>query len=439
MGDAKPRALVIGLGMASEPAVRQLLAHGYDVVVLQDTPNDVARERAQRLGIETVTDVDVPTLVASADLLAPSPSVVIGHPAIQLALDTGVPVWSEFELFERWDDRPCVAITGTNGKTTVTTLVELMLAESGRRVVSCGNNDLPLVEAVLDPDVELFVVEASSFRLEFTDTFRPIVATWLNLSPDHLDWHPTFEHYADAKFKMWAKQTADDVAIGNAEDAAVMSYLDRAPGRHVTFGLDTGDYRVKEGVLVTPDGDQIARVADLPRRLPHDLANALAASATAIEAGATAAACGEVLRSFEGLPHRVALVRDTGDVRWFDDSKATTPASVLTAVSGFDSVVLIAGGRNKGLDLGVLRDVASRIRAVVAIGESAPLVEDVFRGVVPVETALSMEEAVAAARRLSERGDVVLLSPGCASYDWYKNYGERGDHFAQLVAQLETA
>ena len=433
------RALVIGLGMASEPAVRQLLAHGYEVVVLEDSPSEVSRARADRLGIETVSDVDVATLVAGVDLVAPSPSVVIAHPAIQAALAGGVPVWSEFELFMRWDDRPMVAVTGTNGKTTVTTLVELMLAESGRNVVSCGNNDLPLIEAILDDSVDLFVVEASSFRLEFTDTFRPVVGTWLNLSPDHLDWHPSLEHYADAKFKMWAKQRADDVAIGNAEDPAVMSYLDRAPGRHVTFGLASGDYRVDRGELVAPDGAAIANVDDLPRKLPHDLANALAASATAIEAGATVDACGAVLRGFQGLPHRVAFVRDTGGVRWFDDSKATTPASVVTAVQGFDSVVLIAGGKNKGLDLSVLRDVVSHIRAVVAIGAAASLVEDVFRGLVPVETATSMDAAVTLAADLAKPGDAVLLSPGCASYDWYKNYNERGDHFASIVNALEPA
>lgn len=431
------RALVIGLGMASEPAVRQLLAHGHEVVVLEDSPSEVSRARAERLGIETVSDVDVATLVAGVDLVAPSPSVVIGHPAIQAALAGGVPVWSEFELVMQWDDRPMVAVTGTNGKTTVTTLVEMMLAESGRNVVSCGNNDLPLIEAILDPAVEMFVVEASSFRLEFTDTFRPVVGTWLNLSPDHLDWHPTFEHYADAKFKMWGKQRPDDVAIGNAEDAAVMSYLERAPGRRVTFGLAIGDYRVDGGTLVEPGGRSIADVADLPRNLPHDLANALAASATAIEAGATVDACGAVLRAFAGLPHRVAFVRDTGGVRWFDDSKATTPASVVTAVQGFDSVVLIAGGKNKGLDLSVLRDVAPRLRSVVAIGAAAPIVEDVFRGIVPVTTASSMEDAVARAADAAQPGDVVLLSPGCASYDWYKNYNERGDDFARVVNALE--
>jgi UDP-N-acetylmuramoylalanine--D-glutamate ligase len=209
--------------------------------------------------------------------------------------------------------------------------------------------------------------------------------------------------------------------------------------RHVTFGVDRGDYRIRDGHLVAASGEVIATASELPRALPHDVSNGLAAAATAIEAGASAEACGDVLRSFRGLPHRVALIRDTGGVQWYDDSKATTPASVVAAIRGFDSVVLVAGGRNKGLDLSVLRSVAARLRAVVAIGEAAPLIEEVFRGLVPVTIATSMDDAVARAHELASPGDAVLLSPGCASYDWYRNYGERGDHFARLVNDLEPA
>ena len=433
-----PRVLVVGLGMANEPAVRQLKSRGHEVVVLEDFPSDASRRRAERLDVELVTGADVATLVAASDLVVPSPKVEIGHPVIQTAIAKGVPVWSEFELATRWDDRPVVAITGTNGKTTTTTLVELMFLEAGRRVVNCGNNDVPLLDAIDDAAVELFVVEASSFRLEFVETFRPTVGTWLNFSPDHLDWHPTLEHYADAKFKVWSQQRATDLAVGNAEDPLVADYLRRAPARQQTFGLERGGYRVDSGVMVAPDGTAIASVDELPRRLPHDVANALAAVATAAGAGVELEVAARVLREFEGLPHRVALVRDTGGVRWYDDSKATTPASVLSAVSGFDSVVLIAGGKNKGLDLSVLRDVHPRLRAVIAIGDAAPIVVDVFRDVVPVTTATSMDDAVGQAAAAARPGDAVLLSPGCASYDWYNNYGERGDDFARAVREIRA-
>ena len=433
------RALVLGLAITNEAVVRQVQARGGTVVVLDDAPSDAAMERALALGVELhrTDEVDTEAMLSAVDVVLPTPGMRITHPVLEAALAAGVPVWSEFELAAEWDARPIVAVTGTNGKTTVTTLITSMLAASGRVVLDAGNNDLPLVDALDRADVELFVVEASSFRLQFTTRFRPMVGVWLNLSPDHLDWHPTMDHYAAAKFRLWAAQGPDDVAVANAEDAAVMAWAAKAPSRVVTYGLATGDYRVVDGALVTPTGDDIVRVDELARPLPHEISNCLAAAAAALEAGAALDAVGSVLRSFRGLPHRVELVVDAGGVRWYDDSKATTPASVVAAVSGFDSVVLIAGGKNKGLDLSVLRELAPRLRAVVAIGEAGPLVAGVFDGACEVVTATSMDEAVATAARLARPGDAVVLSPGCASYDWYRNYNERGDDFARAVRSLE--
>ena len=431
------RALVVGLGVTGQAVARQLAKRGTEVVVLDDRPTDESRRVAATLGVEYVSGVDVKALVAAADLVSPSPGVAVDHPVIEAAVHAGVPVWSEFELAARWDDRPMLGVTGTNGKTTVTWLVERMLQHAGVNAIAAGNTEVPLVDALDDPAVAVFVVEASSFRLQFIDRFRAAVAVWLNLTPDHLDWHPTVEHYADAKFRLWETQRADDLAIGNVEDAVVMTYLARAQARRCTFGIATGDWRVDDGALVGPAGiGSFVAVDELPRALPHDLANALAATATAIGGGASVESCAEVLRAFEGFPHRVQLVRDAGGVRWFDDSKATTPMSVVAAVSGFASVVLIAGGRNKGLDLGVLRSVAGRVRHVVAIGEAAPLVAAAFDGVAPVVEAATMDDAVRAAAAAAHPGDAVLLSPGCASYDWYRNYGERGDDFARAVGEL---
>ena len=434
-------ALVLGLAVTNEAVVRQVMARGGQVVVLDDRPSDAARERALALGVElhTTSEVDAAALVATVDVVLPSPGVPIAHPVIGAAVAGGVPVWSEFELAARWDDRPIVAITGTNGKTTVTTLVTDMLVEAGVRAVAAGNNDLPLVDALDDRSIEVFVVEASSFRLEFTSRFRPRVAVWLNLSPDHLDWHPSLEHYAAAKARIWAHQSAGDVAIVNAEDPAVMAASSSAPGRVLTFGASVGDYRVEGGSLVGEGGVAIAAVEELPRRLPHDLTNALAASEAALSAGADVASVRSVLSRFEGLPHRVELVGDAGGVRWYDDSKATTPASVVADVSGFDSAVLIAGGRNKGLDLSVLASLAPRLRGVVAIGEAAGAVADAFAGAgVDVVTASSMDDAVARAAARARPGDAVVLSPACASYDWYRNYGERGDDFARAVMEVAS-
>jgi UDP-N-acetylmuramoylalanine--D-glutamate ligase len=273
--------------------------------------------------------------------------------------------------------------------------------------------------------------------------FRPAVAVWLNVTEDHLDWHPDFEHYVAAKARIWRNQGADDVVVANADDPAVMSATRTAPGRVVTFGLDQGDYRVARradrDALVTPTGDEIVAVAALPRSLPHDLANDLAAVAAATAAGAGLHACRSVLETFEGLPHRVELVGDAGGVRYYDDSKATTPASVVAALRAFESVVLIAGGRNKGLSLAPIVAASDPVRAVVAIGEAAGEVESAFAGVRPVFRADSMDDAVARARQLAEPGDVVLLSPGCASFDRYSSYAEQGDDFVRAVGeQLAT-
>lgn len=428
-------ALVVGLAVTNEAVVREVVARGGTVAVLDDRPSDATRKRALGLGVElrATADIDPEVLVRAFDVVLPSPGVAILHPVLQAAAAAGVPVWSEFELAARWDQRPVVAITGTNGKTTVTTLVAEMLTASGIAAIAAGNNDLPLVAALRDRSVEVFVVEASSFRLQFTDRFRPRVAAWLNLSPDHLDWHPSVEHYAAAKFRLWENQGPDDVALANADDPEVLSWARRAPSRVITFGLGAADYRVQDGVLRSPDGTEIARVERLARRLPHDLSNALAAAAAGLEAGADLGAVRRVLESFGGLPHRVQLVGDAGGVSWYDDSKATTPASVFAAVGAFDSVVLIAGGKNKGLDLSILRSLAPRLRAVVAIGEAGPVLGEVFAGAAAVVTADSMDAAVGRAADLARPGDAVVLSPGCASFDWYQDYNERGDDFARAV------
>ena len=221
-------------------------------------------------------------------------------------------------------------------------------------------------------------------------------------------------------------------------DPVVLSHLATAPGRRLTFALEGADYHVADGHLTGPRG-AIAPVTAMRRALPHDITNALAASACVLEAGvATTDGIASALAQFEGVPHRIALVATADGVTWYDDSKATTPHAAVTAIRAFPSVVLIAGGRNKGLDLGAMAAAPDRMRAVVAIGDSATDIAAAFAGSCPVVTAMSMDAAVAEAAQLAQRGDVVLLSPGCASYDWYHGYGERGDDFARAVLDLTT-
>lgn len=428
------KAIVVGLGATGQAVTRHLVAQGWNVLIVEDRADERTAEMAHRLGATLGRAGDA----AGADMVVPSPGVGPHHPVHAVAVSAGVPVLSEVELAWRASPRTqLVAVTGTNGKTTVTTLLAAMLVESGRTAVAAGNIGLPLIEAV-HRDVDVVVAEVSSFQLQYTESFHPAVAVWLNMAEDHLDWHPTLAHYAAAKQRIWAAQGSDDVAVVNAEDDLVSSAAGSAPGRVVTFGLGHGDYHLEDDVLWAPHGRQVMAREDLRRGLPHDVANALAATAAAEAVGVSLDACRTVLATFDGLPHRLQLVLDAGGIRYYDDSKATTPASVLAALRGFDSVVLIAGGRSKGLDLGVLRQEAHRLRAVIAIGEASSAVAAAFEDAVPVTRTGSMGAAVDAARDAARNGDVVVLSPGCASFDWYRSYAERGEDFVAAVRRLET-
>ncbi len=431
------RALVVGFARTGRAVARVLRARGVALVALDDAPSPAAVAEADRLGVILIATPEtgrVAGLVGDVDLVVASPGVTPAHPALRAAPPDRLV--SEVELAWRLCPVPIVAVTGTNGKTTVTALVAAMLARSGRRAPAAGNIGRPLIEAVLEPGIDAVVAEVSSFQLAQTHDFRPGVATYLNFAPDHLDWHGDVASYAAAKARLFRRQRADDRAVANAEDPVTLAVAQAGQARLWTFGRG-GDYRRVGDSLVGPDGAELARIADLRRSLPHDVANALAALATALGAGADPAAARAALGETPTPPHRVELVAEGGGVRWYDDSKATTPAAVAAALAGFERVVLLAGGRNKGLDLSVLRDAAEqggrrRVRAVVALGEATDAVAAAFAGY-RVESAASMAEAVACAAALAEPGDVVLLSPGCASFDWYRSYEERGEDFARLA------
>jgi UDP-N-acetylmuramoylalanine--D-glutamate ligase len=433
------RVLVYGLGVSGAAVARHLLAEGREVIVADDASGERPRSVASELGVELVTAPDpdaLGQLAAGVDEVVVSPGLPARHAVFALAAD--VILVGEVELAWRRARAPMVAVTGTNGKTTVTTLVTAMLEASGLRAVAAGNIGLPLVDAVAG-DADVVVAEVSSFQLALTHTFRPRVAAWINFSEDHLDWHGTLGAYRAAKARVWANSGPGDVAVANVEDPVVMA-ASSVPAAHgatvVTFGLTGGDYRLVSGRLVGPEGLELATVGEIPRSRPHDLADGLCAAAAAIAAGAAAAGCRLALGAFRGLPHRVELVGEAGGVRFYDDSKATTPGAALAALDGFDSAVLIAGGRNKGLDLSVLRVAAPRLRGVVAVGEAATEVTAAFAGACAVVQAASMREAVGAAAGMARPGDAVVLSPACASFDWYSSYAARGEDFARCVRAL---
>jgi UDP-N-acetylmuramoylalanine--D-glutamate ligase len=468
------RVLVIGLAVTGEAVARHRVAAGDTVVVIDDRPG-TGPEWAERvtatraLGIAVVERPDpghAAELAADADLVVPSPGVPERHPAIVAARQADVPVRSEIDLagevlMRAGGEAPVlVAVTGTNGKTTVTTLTAAILEAGGMRVAAAGNIGRPLLDAVHD-DVDVVVAEVSSFQLAFTDHFRPDAAALLNLGADHLDWHRTFDAYARAKANVFAHQGVDDLLVFNADDPVVAGLAAEAPGRRISFSVApgaAGGYRVAEtangSLLVTPDGDEIMSVDELGRARPTDVANALAATALALDvlpdpsgsdagsdvgSGVGVRAARRTLGAFEGLAHRMQLVVERDGVRWIDDSKATNVHATIAAAQGLTGLVLLAGGRNKGLDLGELRVLAPGLRGVVAIGEAATEVQEAFAGIATVVGASTMHEAVHAARGLAQVGDTVLLSPGCASFDWYSSYSERGDDFARQVRSLVGA
>ncbi len=309
--------------------------------------------------------------------------------------------------------------------------------------MAAGNDAVPLVEAIDDTDVELFVVEASSFTLGHTERFPPLVATWLNFAPDHLDVHRSVEAYEQAKASIWREFAPAGVAVANADDPVVMRNRNQTR-RAITFSTEIdADYRIADGQLLGPHDEEIievrrARPSDATRREQRPrCCGHRCCRRCGPRRGAR-----HVPRFPSGCHIGSSSSVESDGIRWYDDSKATVPHATLAAVRGFDSVVLIAGGRNKGLDLAPLAAAAPRTRAVVAIGEAAPDVAAVFGTEVPVEQiavergAAGMDDAVAAAAALARRGDVVLLSPGCASFDWFSSYRQRGDAFRAAVARF---
>lgn len=444
------RAHVHGLAITGAATARALLRRGYDVVVSDDQPSDAKRDLANDLGLELLPSVGAEAF-ADIDLMSPAPGVPEDHPIIAAARAAGVPIASEIELAYRWEQRraagprPILAITGTDGKTTTTELTVAILREAGVRTVAAGNTDTPLLDAIdaIDdagrPAYDAFVVECTSFRLHFADTFRSEAAAWLNVAPDHLNWHSGMDSYVAAKARLFNQQRPGDVAIGFIGDQTVLEHLERAPGCRRTFGAADADYRVIDDTLTGPGGP-IAPVGSMARALPHDVTNALAASALVLESGlASAEAIERALAAFRAPAHRLELIGSRDGVDWYNDSKATTPHAASVAISAFDSLVLIAGGSRKGVSLAPMGTAGrGHVKHVIAVGEAGPDVSHAFDGIAPITEHLAvpyLADAVATAHDIAAPGDTVALSPGCASFDQFRNYEERGDEFRRLVQQ----
>ena len=384
--------------------------------------------------------------LASADLIVISPGVPVEQPVFDAARANDVEIIGELELASRWLRGRVIAITGTKGKSTTTTLIGRMLSAAGRHVLVGGNIGVPLsaqVEASTPESVH--VVETSSFQLETTTTFRPWIALWVNFADDHLDRHPDVASYAAAKARVFANQTADDWAVLNADDPVVTERSNSTRAQRVWFSPSGG---IEEGFVAS--GDWIVRrtTTEEERMVPvsaveltgvHMLHNTIAAVAVSAIAGVRPDAMVAALRGFHGLPHVMEPAGEVRGVRFVNDSKATNVEAARRSIESFNGgVVAIVGGRYKGGDFGELREpLKTRGRAVVAIGEAAPLVHEALEATVPVVDAASMDEAVARGFDAASPDGVVVLAPACSSFDWFRDYAERGDAFKAAVKRLK--
>jgi UDP-N-acetylmuramoylalanine--D-glutamate ligase len=428
--------VVVGAGVAGSAAARVLLAEGATVRV-SDSGRAPGATDLRTEGIEVLEGGHAPDHLDGATMVMPSPGVPPHAEILRWANDRMLPVWGELELGARLARVPYLAVTGTNGKTTTTGMLAACLRSAGLDAVACGNIGRPFPTAAREPH-DALVVEVSSFQLATQTSFHPRVSVLLNLAPDHLDWHGSFDAYAAAKARVFALQGAADVHVGNLDDEASAAISRTAPCevRWFTLGEPSeGGAGIRDGRLTAgwSGADLGALSFDSPPMRADAAAAATAAHAFAIGDHAIA----EAIATFAPEPHRGEPVATVEGVRFLDNSKATNPHAAIAAVGDAEGVVLIAGGDAKGVDLTPLGSVAARLAGVVAIGASAGDVRAVFEGRVPVREAGSIEEAARLALRMASGTGTVLLAPACASWDMFRDYAERGDQFAAAARALE--
>ena len=441
------RVAVLGLARSGVALASALAARGVDVAA-GDRKNEAEIEGAAALreaGVRIFAGGPDDAMLDGVELLAVSPGVPGSHPIVREARWAGIPVVSELELAWRILDEEVegenryIAVTGTNGKSTVSSWIAEMLVRDGKNVALAGNIGTALSSFCASRAPRYFVIEASSFQLEETDRFRPHVAVVTNITPDHLDRHGSFEAYAGAKARIFAQQKDGDAAVLNEDDPATARLA--PPARRVGFSasrrVHAGAYADAHAIWSELEGTarRLAERDEIALPGLHNLENALAAAAAAELAGASPSAIASALTRFTGLPHRTELVASADGVDWIDDSKGTNPDAVVKSLAGFPDrrVILILGGSSKGSDFSILAaPVARKVCVVLTVGQSAEAIEKALSGS-DVRRAETMDRAVELAASLARAGDTVLLSPACASFDQYRNFEERGDHFRALV------
>ncbi|GMQ87214.1 MAG: UDP-N-acetylmuramoyl-L-alanine--D-glutamate ligase [Gammaproteobacteria bacterium] len=437
------RTLIIGLGATGLSCARFLARRGIEVAVIdsREQPPALADIQRELPDVALFTGGFDAEVFGRAERILVSPGVSLQEPLLVEAQQRGIEVIGDIELFARTARAPVVAITGSNGKSTVTTLLGAMARQAGMKVRVGGNLGTPALDLIGEQEPDLYVLELSSFQLETVQSLHCQAATVLNISPDHLDRYESVAAYARAKQRIFA---GTKVQIVNRDDVAAAG-LASEDVPVVGFGL--GIPAAQEfGLLETADGCWIAKGKErwMPVsavRMPgrHNLANALAALALGDALGFPRKAMLQVLEEFQGLPHRTQWVAEVGGVRWFNDSKATNVGAALAAVRGFDEpLVLLIGGQGKGADFsGLAAGLDAHVKAVVLLGEATEEIEAALQGKVVTQRAFDMFDAVRQAAALAAPGDTVLLSPACASFDMFKDYQQRGETFMQAVRELK--
>jgi UDP-N-acetylmuramoylalanine--D-glutamate ligase len=446
MAYAGQRVLVVGLGMSGASALRYLVTEGADVVVTdtRTAPAGIAALTAAFPNLEfRLGAFSAPQPLTQFTLAVVSPGVSLDEPFVRELAAAGVEIVGDIELFARSARAPVVGITGSNGKSTVTTLVGEMAREAGARVAVGGNLGTPALD-LLDDAIELYVLELSSFQLETTQHLHCVAATVLNLSQDHLDRHHTMAHYAAVKARIFRHC---DTAVMNRDDAVVMAMGDGLTcTRMLSFGTDAPTQpqqyglRSIDGIHVLTDSANRFELAETELHIfgLHNLSNALAALALAEAAGIERVDSLRALRAFGGLPHRCEFVRELDGVRYFNDSKGTNVGSTLAALNGLPApIVWIGGGQGKGQAFAPLREaLACKGRAAIVYGEDAARIEAEVFGALPIYRESDMGAALARAHTLARPHDQVLLSPACASFDQFRSYVDRGDQYRAMVGAL---
>jgi UDP-N-acetylmuramoylalanine--D-glutamate ligase len=442
------RVLVVGLARTGLAVALFATAYGASVTATDAKPEAEIAETAARLraaGVSLQLATNDTDFYTQQDLIVVSPGVPANLPALQSARAQKIPIWSEVELAWRFLRGKLVAITGSNGKTTTTSLIAHILRTAQIESRVGGNIGTPLLALVeSSTDATVTVAEVSSFQLETIQDFRPEIGVLLNLTPDHLDRHETFDAYAAAKMRMFEKQIARDAAVLNADDAEITRRMPHGP--HIYWF--SRQKRVAEGAFVRGDeivfrGDGqetvLAKRGDIPLRGEHNLENVLAACAAGYLAGAPASAIAAGVKTFKAVEHRLEFVARVNDVDYYNDSKATNVDATLKAIEAFPGpLIVILGGKDKGSPYTPLGEpLNQRTGQAIVIGAAAEKIAGELNDIVPVEFAGTLDRAVKVASERAKPGDTVLLAPACSSFDQFENYEHRGRVFKQLVVQLE--